>query len=85
MKNTLLIEFSKYLKSEGIYCTQLFDTSSNICVPIIIACIASKFVVFDTNNLLPEVAKKRILRNGGIIHNPTSLDDFVKVVREMEK
>lgn len=85
MKNTLLIDFSKYLKSEGAYCTTIFDTSSNKSVPVILACISSKFVAFDIDKALPEVAQKRILRNGGEIYSPTSLDEFVEIVRNMEK
>ena len=85
MKNTLLTTFAKYLESEGIFCSQMQDKSSSKSVLALITCINGKFVIFDIDNSLPEVAQKRILRNGGKIYNSTTLDDFIEAVRDLEK
>lgn len=85
MKNTLLTGFSKYLKSEGIFSCLLQDNSSDKSVLVLITCINGKFIAFDIDHTLSEVAQKRILRNGGKIYFPTSLDEFIKIVRSLEK
>ncbi len=71
----LLINCIKYCKSEKI---SHFTSDENL-----ILCINGKFVLFKFNELNPKLEKK-ILRGGGQIYSPSTLEDFVKTIRALQ-
>lgn len=81
----------KYLKSEGIYHINIHGGGWGAKgAPDIIACINGKFVAFELKVedgvIAPSqrIHEKNIRKSGGYHFYPRSLEEFIKIVREVQ-
>ena len=81
-----------YLKGRGIYYLNLYgDGRSGKGKPDIIACIKGRFVAFELkvgeNDLQDDqiIHKLRIKRSGGLHYAPYTIEEFIKIVEELNQ
>lgn len=81
----------RYLKGRGIYYLNLYgDGMSGKGKPDIIACINGLFVAFElkvgSNDMQDDqkIHKLRIERSGGLHFAPYTLEEFIKIVEDLE-
>lgn len=81
----------RYLKGRGIYYLNLFgDGMSGKGKPDIIVCLGGKFVAFELKAGLNDmqddqrIHKLRIERSGGLHFSPYTIEEFIKIVEELE-
>lgn len=79
-----------YLKSKGIYHLNLYgDGFSGKGKPDLLACIRGKFVAFElkvgSNGMQDDqkIHKLRIERSGGLHYSPYTLEEFIKIVEDL--
>ena len=84
-------ECIKYLKSKRIYHINLHGGGwSAKGAPDLIACINGRFVAFElkieNNDMQPDqkIHMKRIEANGGLHYCPRSVDEFIKIIKELQ-
>lgn len=82
----------RYLKDRGIYYLNLFgDGMSGKGKPDLITCLNGRFVAFElkvgANDLQDDqkIHKMRIERSNGLHFSPYSLDEFIEIVKNLEK
>lgn len=82
----------RYLKAEGIYALNLYgDGMSGKGKPDIIACIGGRFVAFElkvgANDMQDDqkIHKARIERSGGLHFTPYTIEEFTRIVKELQK
>lgn len=81
----------RYLKGRGIYYLNLYgDGRSGKGKPDIIACINGRFVAFElkvgSNDLQDDqkIHRLRIERSNGLHYSPYTLEEFKKIVEDLE-
>lgn len=81
----------RYLKGRGIYYLNLYgDGFSGKGKPDLIVCLRGRFVAFElkvgTNGMQDDqiIHKIRIERSGGLHFSPYTLDEFIKIVEDLE-
>lgn len=81
-----------YLKNKGIYYINKFgDGRSGKGCPDLIVCLNGYFVAFELkvgdNDLAPaqRIHKKRILRSGGRHYKPYTIEEFKRIIDDLEK
>lgn len=81
----------RYLRDRGIYYLNLYgDGRSGKGKPDIIACINGRFVAFElkvgSNDLQDDqkIHRLRIKRSNGLHFSPYTLDEFKKIVEDLE-
>lgn len=81
----------KYLKDKGIYHINQFGNGwSAKGAPDLIVCIKGRFVAFElkvgSNDMQADqrIHKLRIERSGGLHYSPYSLEEFIKIVEDLE-
>ena len=81
----------EYLQSEGIYYINIHGGGWGAKgAPDLITCINGRFVAFelkvDNNDMQPDqrIHKKRIKNNGGLHYCPQSVNEFIKIVKELQ-
>jgi Holliday junction resolvase len=81
-----------YLKGRGIYYLNLYgDGRSGKGKPDIIACINGRFVAFELkvgeNDLQDDqiIHKLRIKRSKGLYYAPYTIEEFIKIVEELNQ
>ena len=91
-EKTLQDKCIKYLKSRGIYYINQYGNGwSAKGAPDIIACINGRFVAFElkvgANDMQDDqkIHKIRIERSGGLHYSPYSLEEFIEIIKELEK
>lgn len=74
-ENRLLINCTKFCKSEGIFYSTVGQT--------LLVCINEKFVAF---NFGKENGKSdsKLKKNGGRVYRPPTLEDFVETIRSIQ-
>ena len=82
----------RYLKGRGIYYLNLYgDGRSGKGKPDIIACINGRFVAFElkvgSNDLQDDqkIHRLRIKRSNGLHFSPYTLEEFKRIVEDLEK
>jgi hypothetical protein len=81
----------EYLQSRGIYYLNLYgDGMSGRGKPDLIACIGGRFVAFElkvgANQMsdAQKIHKLRIERSGGLHFSPYTLEEFIRIVEDIE-
>lgn len=81
----------RYLKYKGIYHINQFGNGwSAKGAPDLIVCIKGRFVAFElkvgSNDMQADqrIHKLRIERSGGLHYSPYSLEEFIKIVEDLE-
>lgn len=82
----------KYLKEKDIYYINKYgDGRSAKGAPDLYVCIKGRFVVFElkvgSNDMQDDqkIHKIRIERSGGLHYSPYTLDEFIKIVEELNQ
>ena len=82
----------EHLKQERIYYVNIHGGGwTGKGTPDLITCIDGHFVAFelkvDKNTLSPDqvVRKNQIEKSGGGFFSPTSVEDFIKIIKEKKK
>ncbi|WP_251183371.1 hypothetical protein [Anaerocaecibacter muris] len=74
-ENRLLLNCVKYCKSEGIFHTVVKDS--------LFVCINEKFIAFRFGAASVK-DDKRLVKNGGRVYRPPTLEDFVGTIRKIQ-
>ena len=81
----------RYLKGRGIYYLNLYgDGMSGKGKPDLIVCLRGRFVAFELKHGLNAmqsdqiIHKIRIERSGGLHFSPYTLNEFIKIVEDLE-
>lgn len=84
-------ECVKYLKSKGIYYINIHGGGWGAKgAPDLITCINGKFIAFELkvgdNDMQSDqrIHMKRIKANGGLHYCSRSVDEFIKIVKELQ-
>ncbi len=82
----------EYLKKQGVYYLNLYgDGFSGKGKPDIIVCVKGKFVAFElkvgSNDLQDDqkIHQLRIWRSGGLHYSPYTFDEFIRIMKNLEK
>lgn len=82
----------KVLKEKNIYYINKYgDGRSGKGCPDLITCINGKFVAFelkvDNNNMQADqvIHMRRIKKSGGLHYTPRTIEEFKKIINELEK
>lgn len=80
----------KYCRSEGIYLIAIRGGTISKGSPTLILCLNGRFVAFDLEDETDRKPEKRlhqakIQANRGLCYYPHSLEEFVGIIREIQR
>ena len=76
----------KYCKSEGLYHIAIRGGKISKGSPTLVLCLNGKFVAFDMGDSLDDGRHRtKIQANGGKYYSPRNLEEFVAIIRAIQR